>query len=98
MYHPAYTRALLAAATDGYRVAFDSAEQANAFVRMVQKFAASVRRDPAAPGELRTAARLGEGGIMWRLPVLEDAGKWAVASAFRGRPTITQHDIGERLP
>jgi hypothetical protein len=96
-YPESFKRATIAAHCGIYSVTYPTREEANAACRMLQKYAAAVRRDPGAPLELRFAAASGEGGVLWHLPKLEN-GVWTVLGAARGKVKATADSIGASLP
>jgi hypothetical protein len=96
-YPEAFQRATIAAHCGSYTATYPTKEEAHAAVRMLQKYAAAVRRDPAAPLELRFACADREGGVLWHLPKLEN-GVWVVLGTARGKTKATASSIGATLP
>jgi hypothetical protein len=96
-YHPNFQRVTLQAHSGEYRAEFTTREQANAFVRAAQKFAAAIRRDDTAPTELKAAADSETGGVLWHLPVQLD-GSWAVRGLPRASKRLSVNAIAENLP
>jgi len=99
-YHPAFARISLQAVDQGYRATFTQKREAHAFVRGAQKFAASVRRDAAAPQALRNACSELPGGILWNLPKLAPEGFWVVLAGPRPQamPRLSPDEIAASLP
>jgi hypothetical protein len=95
-YPEAFTRATIAAHCGSYSATYPTKEEANAACRLLQKFAAAVRRDPGAPLELRFAAANAEGGVRWSLPRL-DNGSWLVLGAPRGKSKADINSVGASL-
>lgn len=96
-YHPNFQRVTLQAYGAEYRADFTDKQEAHAFVRSAQKFAAAVRRDPDAPAELQAAATSDAGGVLWHLPVLMD-GSWAVRGLPRATKRLSVDAIADKLP
>jgi hypothetical protein len=96
-YPPNFQRVTLQAHSGEYRADFAQKEHAHAFVRLIQKFAAAVRRDDTAPTELRAAAMQETGGVLWHLPVLLD-NVWAVRGLPRASKRLSVNAIAENLP
>lgn len=96
-YHPNFERVTLSAYAGEYRADFPTKEQAHAFARSAQKYAAAVRRDADAPAILRAAAASDVGGVLWHLPVQMD-GLWAVRGLPRAIRRMSVNEIADRLP
>lgn len=97
-YHPNFLRVMQEAANGGYRATFDTAAQANAFVRSIQKCAAAIRRNPdGASDDLRRAASADTGGAIWTWP-RADGASWVVVGRPRPRKPVAVNYIAERLP
>jgi hypothetical protein len=95
-YPEAFQRATIAAHCGEYRASYSEKAEAHAAVRLLQKYAAAVRRDPAAPLELRFACADREGGVLWHLPKLEN-GSWIILGHPRGKAKVTLADVAARL-
>jgi hypothetical protein len=95
-YPEAFARVTIAAHCGTYSASYHTKEEAHAAVRLLQKYAAAVRRDPAAPLELRFACADREGGVLWHLPKLEN-GSWVVLGRPRGKAKATVADIAAGL-
>ena len=99
-YHPAFARITLQAVAQGYRATFTQKTEAHSFVRAAQKFAASVRRDAAAPEALRMACSELPGGVLWNLPKLHEEGYWVILAGPRPQamPRLSPDEIAASLP
>jgi hypothetical protein len=91
-YPEAFQRATMQAHCGSYTATYPTKEAANAACRLLQKFAAAVRRDPGAPLELRFACADKEGGAYWHLPKQEN-GSWVVLGRPRGKSKATMADV-----
>ena len=87
-YPAAFQRVTIAAHCGSYSASYLTKAEAHAAVRLLQKYAAAVRRDPAAPLELRFACADKEGGVLWHLPKLEN-GSWVILGRPRGKSPAT---------